>query len=365
MGSGHIAFQDPAFRHSRSIDDRMTTEERQSIDDAIGHPEVSEHVESVVPRLESEALANSAHGAVPVMLVGVDPTVERGFSTLDDKVQQGRYLEEQDSLHAFLGVDLAERLNLEIGSRLVLTAQDASGEIAGQFVRVVGTFETGLPRVDEGLAQIPLATAQEWLDVGDDVTTIAVLLDSSWEVDDVVERVRDFLGEAEGVAVLSWRESMPELHAAIKVDDYGDYVFHVVLFAIIALAIVNTVFMSVLQRTREFGVIRALGLTRDQTAAVVIAEGLILTLVSGLVGLVIGYAFTWAFFHDGLDYSFLMQNDFTFSGVVLDPVIVPHFRWLQVAQSLGVILIIGTLASLYPAYRATRIDVTEAMKFEG
>jgi ABC-type antimicrobial peptide transport system permease subunit len=79
---------------------------------------------------------------------------------------------------------------------------------------------------------------------------------------------------------------------------------------------------------------------------------------------VLGFAVTWVFFRNGLDYSGLLDNEFTFSGVVLEPVIVPTFRVVQVLQSLGSILIIGVLASLYPAYRATRIDVAEAMKFE-
>lgn len=364
MGSGHVALQDARFQATRDIGNRVAADVRQQIDRAIESEEVAQHLEAVAPRLESEALANSAHGAVPVMLMGVEPSAESEFSTLDDHLKEGRYLEQGDSLHAYVGADLAERLDLEIGSRLVLTAQDAAGEIAGQFVRVVGTFETGLPQADEGFVQIPLTTAQQWLGVGRDVTTLALLLDSTWEVDGVVESLRESLQGHDDLAVLSWRESMPELHAAIRADDYGEYIFHVVLFAIIALAIVNTVFMSVLYRTREFGVLRALGLTKDETASVVFAEGVILTAVSGLIGLVVGFVVTWVFFHDGLDYSFLMQSDFTFSGVVLDPIIVPHFRWLQIAQSLGSILIIGTLASLYPAYRATQIDVAEAMKFE-
>jgi len=157
---------------------------------------------------------------------------------------------------------------------------------------------------------------------------------------------------------------MPELDAAIRIDDYGDYLFHLILFVIVGLAIVNTVLMSVLYRTREFGVLRALGLTKGETASVVFGEGVLLTLVSGLLGMVIGFAFTWVFFRNGLDYSGMLDNEFTISGIILEPVIVPIFRMVQVFQSLGSIFVIGVLASLYPAYRATRIDVAEAMKFE-
>jgi ABC-type lipoprotein release transport system permease subunit len=365
LGSGHIAFQHPRFQASKSLDDRLSDQAFEQARRVLEAPAIAASVSTVAPRLEIQGLANSANSALPVFISGVDPTIEREFSKLGERVVDGRYLEAGDRLYAYIGRRLADRLDLDVGSRLVLTAQDATGEIAGQFVRVAGIFESGLPEADEGIVHIPLMTAREWLQVGDAVTTLAVLLESGWEVPSVLGRLRAEVDpESTGLAVLGWRESMPELDAAIKIDDFGAYVFQIFLFAIIALAIVNTVLMSVMHRTREFGVLRALGLTKGQTAAVVFSEGVFLTAVSGIAGMLFGFAFTWVFFRNGLDYSALMQEDFTFSGVVLDPVIVPVFRVVQVLQSLGSIFIVGAVASLYPAYRATRIDVAEAMKFE-
>ena len=365
LGSGHIAFQHPRFRASRSLDDRLSDQAYEQARRLATTSAVAEKVTVVAPRLEVQGLANSASSAVPVFITGVDPQLEAAFSQLGERVVDGRYLETGDRLHAYIGRRLAARLDLQVGSRLVLTAQDATGEIAGQFVRVVGIFESGLPEADEGIVHIPLSTAREWLQVGEAATTLAMLLESGWQVPGVLTLLRSQVESGSlDLTVLGWRESMPELDAAIKIDDFGAYVFQVFLFVIIALAIVNTVLMSVMHRTREFGVLRALGLTKRQTATVVFSEGVFLTAVSGIGGMLFGFAFTWVLFRNGLDYSALMQEDFTFSGVVLDPVIVPVFRIVQVLQSLGSIVIVGVLASLYPAYRATRIDVAEAMKFE-
>ena len=110
--------------------------------------------------------------------------------------------------------------------------------------------------------------------------------------------------------------------------------------------------------------LQALGLSGRETGAVVFGEGVLLTFAAGLLGMVLGFAVTWIFFRHGLDYSSLMKGDFTISGVVLDPVIVPMFRVTQVVRSVAIIACIGVLASLYPAIRARRIDVAEAMKFE-
>lgn len=366
LGRGHIAIQHPRFQASRHLDHRLSPAALARASAALAGPDVAPYVVTVAPRLEVQGLASSATNAIPVFITGADPDIEARFSHLSDRVIEGRYLEAGDRLHAFVGRRLADRLDLGLGSRLVLTGQDATGEIAGQFVRVVGIFRTGIPEADEGIVHLPLATAQEWLGVPGAVTSLAVLLRSSGVVDDTRDRLRRAVGgKSEELAVLTWHEATPELDAAIRVDNFGNYLFYVILFAIVGLAIVNTVLMSVLYRTREFGVLRALGLTKGETAGVAFSEGVLLTFVSGLVGMALGFAVTWVFFRNGLDYSGLLKGDFTISGVVLNPVIVPLFRVARVVHGVGAILFIGVLASLYPAFRARRIDVAEAMKFEG
>jgi ABC-type lipoprotein release transport system permease subunit len=365
LGSGHVALQTPAFQTSHAIEDRLSSSARRAAEQALAHPDVAPRVDVVAPRVAVQALASSPSGAVPIIVLGVDPDIEAGYTSLDEKLVAGRYLQRGDRLHAYVGKGLAERLELDVGSRLVLSAQDADGEIAGQLVRVAGIFRMGLPEADEGIVHIPLATAQDWLGLDGEVTTLAVVLRSSRDVPAVARTLREELAPLAGeVTVLGWQQAMPGLDAAVKVDDYGDYIFHIILFVIIALAIVNTVLMSVLYRVREFGVIRALGLTKRESGLLVFCEGVLLTVVSGVVGLVLGLAVTWFFFRDGLDFSFLLDTELTAAGVVIDPVIIPEFRVAQLVQSVGFIFAIGILASLYPAYRATRIDIAESMKFE-
>ena len=163
---------------------------------------------------------------------------------------------------------------------------------------------------------------------------------------------------------MEWQEAMPELAAAVAIDDFGNYLVYAILFTIIAFGIVNTVLMSVLHRHREFGVLQALGLTPGQTGTVVLIEGLVMTAVSGVVGVALGVWITWYFFGTGLDFTNLMGEEMTFSGVVIDPVIVPMFRLRRVLQVVTFILLIGVVSSIYPAIRAATIDVTTAMKFE-
>jgi ABC-type lipoprotein release transport system permease subunit len=367
MGSGHITIQAPGYNASRKIEDRLSAAARQAAESALQQPAISRYVVTVAPRLTIGGLASSPIGARPVQIMGVDPVAEAAFSILDDKVVEGRYLEPDDRLAAFVGAGLVEGLELRLGSRMVLTAQDAQGEIAGQLVRVVGIFRSGIPEVDQAVVHIPQGTAGSWLGSGSDITTTAVLLDQSRHVAPVRRALRQELAgkiESGEVAILTWQEAMPELDAAVKLDNLGNYVWQIIVFGIIALGIVNTILMAVMHRHREFGLLQALGLTPRQTGGLVIIEGLILTTISGIVGIALGLFLTWFFFRNGLDFSFAWDESWSFSGVVLDPIIIPLFRMARVAQSLVFIFVIGILASIYPAYRATRIDVAEAMKFD-
>lgn len=370
-GSGHATIEHPAFRMSRKLEDRLAADVRAVAEAALATPDLADRVTGVSAQLTISGMASSAAGARPAQILAVDPQAEVDFTNLDDQVIEGRYLQSDDRLAAFVGVGLVETLDLRLGSRLVLTAQDTNKEIVGQLVRVVGVFRNGAPPVDNTVVHIPLAIAGEWLGSGDDVSKIAVMVEDSTEVSSLVRRLRQALADpvdAGRVTVLGWREAMPALASLVAVDQFGSYVIFAILFVIIGFGIVNTVLMSVLHRHREFGVLQALGLTPRQTGAVVLLEGLLLTTVSTLVGVGLGTWLTWYFLGDGFDMAVIagdsLANNMDMGSVVIDPIIIPMFSVARTLQTLGWIMLIGILASIYPAIRAARIDVAESMKFD-
>ena len=366
MGTGHVTVERPEFRVSRRIEDRLTTEVRRAVVRAIEAPDMTRHVVAMSAKLSITGLASSAAGARPVQIAAVDPLAEADFSMLDDRVVEGRYLAPGDRLLAFIGAGLAGSLELRLGSRFVVQAQDADREIAAQLLRVVGTFRSGVPEIDESTIHIPLAIADEWLGTQRDVTNVGVVLVDSTLVASFATKLERALREPvdRGQArVMAWSESDPALSSAVAIDDFGNYVTQLLLFTVIAFGIMNTVLMSVLHRHREFGVLQALGLTPSQTSVIVLIEGLTLTAISGCIGVCLGLLGTWYFFGAGLDVS-AMMGDMTFSGVVIDPIIRPEFRLSRIFQALAFISFVGALASIYPAVRAARLDVAEVMKFD-
>lgn len=364
LASGHVAIQHREFLRSASLSDRLDSAALAAARAALRDPALAAEIRGVSTRLSVSGLASSASAAEPILVMGVEPANESTFSQLSAKRVAGRYLDGDDRLAVYLGDGLARRLGVEVGSRVVLTAQSTGGEMAQQLVRVVGTFHTGISEVDRGLVQIPLATARHWLGAPNAATTVAVLLRTSREAPRVERVLHAALADRPSVVVHDWRTVSPDLDSAVRIDDFGDYVFHGVLLTIVVIAILNAVLMSVLHRTREFGVLRALGLTARQTGAVVFGEGVLLTALSGAVGIVLGVGLSLLFLRRGLDLTWLMHDRMTVSGVVVSPILKPELRFAQIWQSVTLIAAMGVVASIYPARRAARIDVAEAMKFE-
>lgn len=361
LGSGHVTFNAPGYRDSESLDDRMSTAQVAASLAAVAESGISEPPLASV-RVATRGLASSPGGALPAFIVGVDAATETMFSKLSDEVVDGRYLQEGDRLHAYLGEALAERLGLRTGSRMVLTAQSASGDIEGQLVRVVGTYSTGVEALDRTLIHIPLGTARSWLGV-EGATAVAVLLPHSSFTDPVLERTEAAANSA-GVEVVGWPVTAPDLYSALKLDDGGDWAFHFILFAIVALAILNAIFISVLHRKRELGLLRALGLSGRETGLVVYIEGILLTFASGIAGVALGLVVMVVFFRDGLDISGMMPEDLNFGGVAFDPVMMPVIEVKHVVQSVLMTFAIGLSASLYPAWHAARLDPAETVKVD-
>lgn len=361
LGTGHVVFNAPGYRESGSLEDRLSAGQVAAAVAAAGGAELPEPALTTV-RVSARGLASSPEGAVPAWIQGVEPAAELAFSLFGTDVPEGRYLEEGDRLHAFIGQGMALRLGLRVGSRMVLTAQVASGSIEGQLVRIVGLFRTGVTELDDALVHIPLRTARDWLGV-DGATSVATLLPHSAFTGQVHDEAAAALVSA-GVEVTAWEESTPELYSAVRIDDAGDWVFHLILFAIVALAILNAVLMSVLHRTRELGLLRALGLSARETGLVVFTEGVLLTAASGVIGVALGFGLVWLFFRNGLDLTGLMPEDLTFGGIVFNPVMYPVIEFKHLAQSLFFTAVIGLSASVFPAWQAAALDPAESVKVE-
>ncbi|MGH7619589.1 MAG: ABC transporter permease, partial [Gemmatimonadaceae bacterium] len=362
LAGGHVTIETAAFERSASVDDRLDSAGAAVVMRALAEPTVSPRVAAAAPRLTVSGLASSASSALPVQVLGVDPRTESRFSILPAKLTAGRFLGDTDNTAAVVGRGLLDRLDLQLGSRFVVTAQTARGEVQEQLLHVAGVFRTGVREVDEGIVIMPLAAAQRWVRTARGVTSVAVLLHDVNDVPAVVRELGPLLPR--GTRAFTWRETSPELDAAIRVDNLGGYLFNGILLAIVSLAVLEALLVAVLHRRREFGLLHAIGLSAGETSLVVLGEGMLLALVSGAGGMGLGLGITAILHHTGLDLTAVFGNQLTVSGAIVDPVFYPTVRLARAWQGTIVVLALGVLSSVYPMWQASRIDVADAMQID-
>jgi ABC-type lipoprotein release transport system permease subunit len=307
------------------------------------------------------------------MVVGVQPSVEPTVSELasPDHRIEGAYLRTRDELpypsdpaDIYIGEKLARTLDVELDDRVVLTVAPAgaSRPSAAAF-RVRGVFHTGVDELDGFYAQIPLAEAQSMLSLGHRVTQVALLLDDLRATARVQQQMAAAVEDAglAGLEVLPWQVALRELYEAIVLDDIGNYLMHAIVFLIVAIGIFNTILMSVMERTREFGVMLAIGTSGRRLFEVVMLEAVVLAVVACAAGLAIGLSMHLYVAHVGVDVGALYGEDFNFAGIAFSGTIYSTLYAPQVASWAVIVFFIVLLSSVYPAVRATRLKPVEAM----
>lgn len=325
-------------------------------------------VEAAIPRMIINGLVSSATGNRILFLQGIDPQRELALQDWSEELEEGHYLDETDRDDPIiLGAVIVEKLELELGDRVVLTATQPDGEVTRALFHLTGILETGLADVDEIVGFTTLEAAREAVNAPGMLTQIGVMSDPSLPADSIARLIEASVqAQGNGLEVLTWQEAIPEMVGFIEVDDAFLYIYLVVIFAIVAFAIANTFLMAVMERVREFGLLNALGLRGTGVAGLLLTETLLMTALAMAIGFVLGLAGHFAANHWGIPVAAWGVDSMEVSGVdfaslVMRSKITP-MKW--VAASILVALV--TLGSaLYPAWRASRLAPSEAMRFFG
>ncbi len=325
-------------------------------------------VTAAIPRMIINGLVSSAAGNRMLFLQGIDPERELSLRDLSEHLEEGVYLDGTDRDDPIiLGAVIVEKLELELGDRVVLTATQPDGEVARALFHLTGVIETGLSDVDEMMGLTNLAAAQEAVGADGMLTQIGVMTDPGLEADSVAAGIRvASASEANGLEVLTWQEAIPEMVGFIEVDDAFLYIYLVVIFAIVAFAIANTFLMAVMERVREFGLLNALGLKGRGVAGLLLTETLLMTALAMSIGFVLGYSGHLAADHWGIPLSIYGVESMEVSGVDFASLVMRSklnpVKWIA-ASILVATVTIGS--ALYPAWRASRLAPSEAMRFFG
>jgi len=367
LGAGHVLVQGDGYQEQQTLDHLVTDPAH-----VVATAEQLPGFVGAARRVRASGLLSAGELSAAVMLSGVDPIVEPKLSSIAsaDNRTRGEYLRTRAAMpfenapaDIYLGDDLAEHLEVQPGDRIVLTVSPlgASKPSSAAFV-VRGTFTTGLSDLDASYAEIPIEEAQQLLKLGDKVSQVAVFLDDVQRTDAATAALSSSLGPHSGLEVLSWKKALRELYEALVLDDMSLYIMMAIIFIIVAIGIFNTVLMSVAERTREMGVMMALGTSKRMLFATIMSEAAALAVLSAIIGLALGLFGHLMVSHYGIDVTSLMEGDYEFAGISFSGKIYSTLSTGVVAKWTFVVMGLVVVSALFPAWRATRLEPVEAMR---
>lgn len=363
---GHVQVHHPDHPTSRSIHDALhgATALMATIDGLPGTSAAS-------GRLEGFALLGTERKSSGALLIGVDPKRETAISPLAGRVRAGTFLPDAPAGAIVLGYDLADDLAAEIGTSLVAVTQAADGSLGNTLFNVVGIVKTGNVQIDKMGAYVHLAEAQDLLVLPDQLHTVTIVTDDERTVDDYVARLSAALGADAGanrpdgpVEVQAWYDASPQAAQLMGMRDFGAFIMLGIVFGAAAFGVLNTMMMSVFERTRELGVLKAIGLRPASVVSLILWESVSLAALSLALGLGLGGLLDAYLVVYGFDMSGSAEEGFSFSGVMIDPVIHGEVRALGIVSVVVATVVVSVLASLWPAVRASRLDPVAAMRAE-
>jgi ABC-type lipoprotein release transport system permease subunit len=351
--TGELQILSPEYHDKRDI--------RKTIDrpgDILGKLEGMEDVSAFTMRGEAFALADSGERSYGVLVLGVDPEREPTVSNIRTIIREGAFFSGEGN-EIILGRKLADNLKAGIGDEIVLLGQGYDGSVAANAFVLQGIAESGQPDLDRTLAQIPLATFQETFFMGDRVHRIVVNGSSLEVLDQVAGELEAWLSQAHpDLDVFTWDELVPGLKQSIELDMISGYIFYFLLLVVVAFSIMNTFIMAVMERSREFGILNAIGTNRHQLVRILLMETCFLGLCGILLGLVGGLAFTLYMQANGI---VIPDSQSLMAKFGLPERIYPQLTWFVTWLAPLLVLGVTLLSTLYPVIRLLRLNPVKAM----
>lgn len=386
--AGHVVVQAKGYQQSRAAELVVPQADHYRDQIAAMLPRAR-----VLLRVFGGGLARSSNDAVGVLFSGVEPRTERSVSAIAQAIVEGVYLDASEKAiqaaekrpgrlwcarpgpadappirRVVIGRQLAKTLRVGLCDKIVLDAQGL-GEQESSQLRVVGLFSSGNIDLDSAFIQLSLDDAQRLLHLDESAHQIAIFVDNADRAAQIVRMLRGkgpnrtTTGSVlpDELDVLPWDKALPELAEFIWLDASSGWVFMVVIFVIIAIGVLNTVLMSVMERTRELGVMRALGMRPINTLQLVLCEGLLLGALGVLLGGALALPLLYYLQHVGIDLTLWTESGSLEMGGMAMSVMHGESSAGQLLGGAVAVFCMTLVSSLYPAIRASRLAILRAI----
>lgn len=356
---GHIKIQNPQYRIDPAIDNRI--DQAENLAAQIG--ELLPDDVQLATRLRLDGVLSTSKEHTGVMIVGIDPAAEKGVSFIGRPLYQGTPLQPEDARGLLIGQGLLERLGLEIGKKVVVLSQDASGEGRSKAFRIRGSYRAEMRDTEKRYIFINLKSFQDMLAAPGSATEISISLRNAnayqtGTVEDYVGRINERL-DGLGLEATGWRQLLPAIAAYIDMFDVYMLIWFVVVFVAMGFGLANTVLMAVYERMREFGLQRALGLRSSGIIKNVMIEVLFLLLIGMALADLCSFFLVKVVFRSGIDLGSFGAGIEMWG---ISRIVYPVLSLSDIVMANGVVVLLGLLVGLYPALHAARFTPIETMR---
>lgn len=358
LGGGHVTLQHPEYLETPTLSRTVRDADRLRAE-ALRDPDVVR----VVTRITGNLMIATASQNYGAGFIAFDPAAEdESTLSLIEALTEGEMFPSSRDGGIILGKRLAQNLNAGLGHKVVYTLTDRNGEIVQEAARVSGIVSTGAPSVDAGLCLLPIDRLREVLGYQpDEAVQVGVFLRDHRKADAVARRLGDLFGAQ--VSALPWHQIQPELAGFITIKVAGARFMEAIIMILVAAGIFNTLFVSVMERVREFGIMMAIGFSPVRLFSLVMCESLWL----GLVGLVLAAAVTAGPYYYmatvGIDLTAQMGLEGSeVAGVAVSPIMQVAIFPENLVMIASAALLATLLSGLYPAWNAGRVVPVESIR---
>ena len=328
------------------------TDDSAILQAALAQPDVI----AAARRIQTGGLVSNSEGAFPLSIIGIEPEAEAPVSLIAEHIVDGRFLEPTDEDSILIGKGLADALALKVGDRITMVGSDVHKQNRQRTMTVIGIYDIGIPSMEKGTLYISLPEAQNLFNLSGQSTEVQITLKKVGTESKVVTALASALP---GYEVGSWANNYPELGNAVGRKNIVMDIFSVIIVMIAGIGILNLLLMAIYERTREIGLLGAMGLKPRQVATIFILEGTLIGVVGVVAGVAMGLAINLSLMQVGMDYS-------QFAGITDYMALISGrvYPTLGVSKLFGramIMLVIAALAALIPAMIASRREPSEAL----
>ena len=307
-------------------------------------------------RIQTGGLISNREGAFPMSIIGIEPEAEAPVSLIAEHIAAGRFLESTDEDSILIGQGLADALSIKVGDRITMVGSDIHKQNRQRTMTVIGIYDIGIPSMEKATAYISLGEAQNLFNLKGQSTEVQVTLKKVGTESKVVAALTPLLP---GYEVESWAKNYPELSNAVGRKNIVMDIFSVIIVVIAGIGILNLLMMAIYERTREIGLLGAMGLKPHQIATTFILEGALIGFVGVIAGIAFGLMTNLSLMQVGMDYSqFAGITDYM---ALISGKVYPTLGVSKLFMRAVIILVIAALAALIPAMIASRREPSEAL----